>query len=385
MINIAKEIYTGWSVTRVGDLPGAEVLPVGDSDAEKKKAATFKQNHTVVKLIPNVPLPGFTLYKPDRKNYGSVVTWLIIDPRGFLVRITSENLASILAVTGITEGLIQEECVWARNNNSSDMILVPTSSPKYHTAVSNTVLIDAKVDIKDVNIGDSVNLQNGISGIYRGVVSLYGKLHNTVRLDQKPISAKRVHIVEFAPAKFHFSTKLEVLNASAPVVKAIKTASRADSVEYINGCINKSAAYFTPSDDTSSTYYSVQYNFSIASLSATDVVMTFEEVQDMNNTTITNTKPDDYGRVILKHKNGGLYLINPTFNYASNLSYSHSSNIHVMLVEPFDITKPQTKLTLSKKRPLIWHSAIPTEMHMRLSDFESIFKIKKHVKDDIYE
>ena len=85
-------------------------------------------------------MPGFTLYKTGRKNWGSAdQTWLVIDPRGFLVRITNVNLEEILHVTGITEGLIQEKCVWARENSQTKMTLVPVTSPDYIEATKNTI------------------------------------------------------------------------------------------------------------------------------------------------------------------------------------------------------------------------------------------------------
>src|SRR5690606_39188374 len=108
MINIAKQIYAGWGTGTKYDLPEAEVIPHGTSSNEKKKLEKFTKSHAVIKEHDNVPLPGFTLYKVDRKNWGSQdQTWLIIDPRGFLVRISNDNLEDILYVTGITEGLIQ--------------------------------------------------------------------------------------------------------------------------------------------------------------------------------------------------------------------------------------------------------------------------------------
>ena len=68
----------------------------------------------------NIPLPGFTLSENNRKNWGSKdETWLIVDPRGFFARISNDNLNDILHVTGITEGLIQEKCVWAREDSKS--------------------------------------------------------------------------------------------------------------------------------------------------------------------------------------------------------------------------------------------------------------------------
>src|ERR1035437_1127776 len=175
MLNIAKTLYAGWdpsSATKY-ELPEAEIIPLGESKNEMKKLDTITKRYPTLYEHDNIPLPGFTLYKSDRKNWGSIdQTWLVIDPRGFLVRISSKNLDNILHVTGITEGLIQQKCVWARENTETKMALVPVTSGAYYDAALNTKLIEDKVDMKDVQIGDTVLLQNKLTGIYRGVASL---------------------------------------------------------------------------------------------------------------------------------------------------------------------------------------------------------------------
>lgn len=130
MLNISRQIYSGWNTASANELPEAEIIPFGKSSNEKKRLETFTKRYPVLNEYENIPLPGFTLYKSNRKNYGSAdPTWLIIDPRGFMVRITNDNLEDILHVTGITEGLIQQKCVWAREDSQTKMILVPISSP----------------------------------------------------------------------------------------------------------------------------------------------------------------------------------------------------------------------------------------------------------------
>ena len=121
MLNIARNIYFGYdSAKGKYELPEAEVIPYGESANEKRKLENITKKYPTLIDHENIPLPGFTLHKTDRKNWGSIdQTWLVIDPRGFLVRISSQNLEKILHVTGITEGLIQEKCVWARENTET--------------------------------------------------------------------------------------------------------------------------------------------------------------------------------------------------------------------------------------------------------------------------
>ena len=178
MINISKFIYAGLdTVNQKYELSEAIIIPDGESSNEIQKLKKLKKECSTISKYENIPLPGFTLYKRDKKTWTtSESTWLIIDPRGFFIRVNSENLELIMHCTGITEGLVQEKCVWARDNESTKMILVPISSEMYEEANQNTNLIETKVDIKDIQIGDTVFLQNKMTGMYCGKLSFYGSL-----------------------------------------------------------------------------------------------------------------------------------------------------------------------------------------------------------------
>ncbi len=185
MLNISKKITIGWSsILSSSKLPSAEVIPIGNTPSEKRKSEKFSIAHSNTQDFDNIPLPGFTVFEVSKKNWSSSdSSWVIIDPRGFLIRITNENIAAILAVSGITEGLIQEKCIWARDNANTTLSLMPVSSANYEKAVGNTILLEEKVSINDVQIGDTVFLQNNLIGTYLGVLSLYGTLHDNASSD----------------------------------------------------------------------------------------------------------------------------------------------------------------------------------------------------------
>ena len=126
MLNIARQIQAGWDQGSSTELPEAEIVPIGNTTNEKRKLQGLTNRKNILKEYENIPLPGFTLLKTERKSWGSLdQTWLVIDPRGFLSRITPNNLEKILHVTGITEGLIQEKCVWAREDSQTKMVQTP--------------------------------------------------------------------------------------------------------------------------------------------------------------------------------------------------------------------------------------------------------------------
>ena len=216
MLNISKQIYAGWDLSYSGNiLPEAEVIPLGESVNEKRKINKITSKYSSIKEFDNIPLPGFTLSENNRKNWGSKdETWLIVDPRGFFVRISNDNLNDILHVTGITEGLIQEKCVWAREDSKTDMMLVPISSELYLKASKNTELLEDKISIKDVQIGDKVLLQSGLTGTYMGVLSLYGTLtysYSNKDYSRKPQTYLRRQVCHVGNDRYYYHTDIKIL------------------------------------------------------------------------------------------------------------------------------------------------------------------------------
>ena len=213
MLNISKQIYAGWPTYGTVLLPEAEVTPIGDSPQEKKKLEKFVARNPNIKEYDNIPLPGFTLFDVSKKTWTAAdSTWQVIDPRGFTTRISQKNMSNILTVTGITEGLIQQKCVWAREDSQSVMELIPVSSSDYIEAVENTELIESKVDLANVEIGDTVLLQNKLRGTYLGVHSLYAAMDKTsMKSDFKVQVGLRKQVIEVSKGQFHYQTDAKIL------------------------------------------------------------------------------------------------------------------------------------------------------------------------------
>jgi hypothetical protein len=128
---------------------------------ERVRKQKFVQDYT------NTPLPGFTIVKPGRSSWsGTKTSWTVIDPRGFITEISSENLEQIISCSSISEGLIQERCVWGYDG--AENVLLPVNSDPYALAQTNTNIISTVVPLKDVKIGDKVILHDKFEGIYYG-------------------------------------------------------------------------------------------------------------------------------------------------------------------------------------------------------------------------
>jgi hypothetical protein len=379
MLNIAKTIYAAWNLPSKYDLPEAEVIPLGNSTNEKRKLENITKKNTAVTEHDNVPLPGFTLYTSNRKNWGSLdQTWLVIDPRGFLVRITNENLESILHVTGITEGLIQEKCVWARDNTATKMSLIPVSSPKYIEAVENTELIEGRVDLKDVQIGDTVLLQNKLTGIYMGVASLYGPMSHYRKTENKPQSFLRRQIIEVEPGKYHYQADLKILK----VVDSTSTPmTREESVKMMNDDIASGIAYFTSGTRFSTTYYGTSGMIKHVSTHAVPKVpLKFEEVDLAEATSlfkVANTC-SDMGMLVLTVANR---------NYVVDFPYSYNNKINSSSFPVIEIqNKIEDTFTINaddKKKSIFSYNTSAT-MTYSLDNFKKFYKIVKYVKNETY-
>ncbi len=108
----------------------------------------------------NTPMAGFEIAKSVRRYGGwggsGNVVWRIADPRGFELEIGSENFAKVLDCTTIVNGVIQGECVWGRDSGKN--LLIPVGSDVYINATKLTEKTNAKVSLKDVKVGDIVEI-----------------------------------------------------------------------------------------------------------------------------------------------------------------------------------------------------------------------------------
>lgn len=217
MINIPKELVflsNHASVIRYPPnfRPGYytdSVLPLGVSKTEKNVLSRAeKKNSCRKEQFSNKPIPGFFL----QKSLGSNSLWSVIDPRGYDLSITSKNVDEILSHSSVASNIIEDECVWVRDDNSTKLSLVPVSHPRYAEYVENTRLIENAPDTKP-NIGDKVYTQYGITGTYMGKMSLYSSPIRGLgrEKDGKVPCARSVHVLEVSPGRFFYNKHLRPL------------------------------------------------------------------------------------------------------------------------------------------------------------------------------
>lgn len=123
--------------------------------------------------IANTPRTGFKLAKMVTHGGGwndKSVYWRVIDPTGFELEISAGNVAKLFQYCHIELGDIKGECVWGWDKgNGSSVVLIPNNSELYTRAKQTSDVHYAKsLALKDLNIGDEVELKNDVKGTYFG-------------------------------------------------------------------------------------------------------------------------------------------------------------------------------------------------------------------------
>jgi hypothetical protein len=128
------------------------------------------------RIVPNEPVDGFEIAKSVRRygwNGGGNVKWRITDPRGFDLEISSENFASVLDCCDVSKGVIIGKCVWGRQGNNN--ILLPEASAPYQEATAHTLKKDIKISLKDIGVGDMVEVMGNNIEPENKIAIYYGK------------------------------------------------------------------------------------------------------------------------------------------------------------------------------------------------------------------
>jgi hypothetical protein len=118
------------------------------------------------RTITNEPLVGFRLTGEGSHTNNGSVEWIVEDPRGFTVAVTTLNASQLTQSCSIVQGEILEECVWAAF--ASHNILIPTSGVQYQNAVRNTGRMNKRVSLRKLKVGNHVVTVDGLSGVYLG-------------------------------------------------------------------------------------------------------------------------------------------------------------------------------------------------------------------------
>lgn len=119
-------------------------------------------------ILDNAPISGFKVSRAQRNaGWKNIITSIRMeDPRGFEVDITMTNLVMLTDCAVIQNGEILQECVWARDGSFN--VLLPVNSAPYLEAKENTRRANSKVSTRTLNIGDTIQTDKAVIGVYMG-------------------------------------------------------------------------------------------------------------------------------------------------------------------------------------------------------------------------
>jgi hypothetical protein len=108
--------------------------------------------------IDNTPVAGFNIGSSVSRWSTENKVFRVTDPRGFTVEVPTDNIATLLHLTNVHKGVIQQECVWARDGNSH--VLLPVNSEPYLETLENMAKVENALCMKDLKPWDKYKLIN---------------------------------------------------------------------------------------------------------------------------------------------------------------------------------------------------------------------------------
>ena len=173
---IPEQHFKGIRENANGEIPLAFITPYGIDKPAKQRMKTVEAwsgGKGCTAVINNIPLTGFKISREIRRWSTSNVVWRIEDPRGFELEISSGNMAYLLAECIFNKGVIEDELIWCRDGSQN--YLLPTNSDEYSDYNLFTKCIKSGLKLKDINIGDHIQLSSGESGMYLGGYNMIQK------------------------------------------------------------------------------------------------------------------------------------------------------------------------------------------------------------------
>jgi len=170
------------------EIPLAFLTPDGTDSAAKKRKETVNDwtdprrrgGKAEFKTFKNEPISGFKILSSVTRWSTSNKLFRVVDPRGFQLEISANNLVKILLCTSVDKGIINGDCVWARDRDSGNNILIPVGSEEYQEAMKNLKMSKST----DTAVpGNSVVLQTGEEGVYLGKFSIVLSKHTIRELE----------------------------------------------------------------------------------------------------------------------------------------------------------------------------------------------------------
>ena len=159
-----EKMYVGFQRSRYRNDETPRLLgfavPYGTTKAEKNRMATVDRwsgKDEPSRTLDNKPTRGFKLLEVVSRYSTNNKLFRVLDPRGFELEISSDNLLELAMNSTIVKGEIVEECVWVQHNG---VYLMPTSDERYQFWVKGLNKPKTKIEAGKyyVNVGNLLSV-----------------------------------------------------------------------------------------------------------------------------------------------------------------------------------------------------------------------------------
>jgi hypothetical protein len=237
---IPKELYIGLQVRKasreVVSADGSKNIALGFM-TYKNSEGKIQHNDTLEKwrdqdllriAANNDPIEGFIIAGFVTRYSTSNKYFRIEDPRGYQLEISAENLCDILKCCTVENGVIKDKLVWGWNNN---LFLYKYDTDDYWEGIDNfDITSNPSIPLKQIKIGNTIKLRNGIEGIYCG---LYHYLDYNYRNDIFVLIEKKISTsIDFRKGYLIKSDKGYKLHSQLVVKKVLDTKEGFDDSEW---------------------------------------------------------------------------------------------------------------------------------------------------------
>lgn len=177
-MKFCDKLYVGFQRERYMNADTPRVLgfavPYGTTKAEQKRMDTvdrWSNKKEDCRTIENKPTRGFKLLEVVSRYSTSNKLFRVLDPRGFELEISADNLLDLAMASTIVKGEIIEECVWAQHNG---VYLMPTSSEQYQFWANSKDKPKSKIEVGKyyANVGNLLSVFR-FEGIYHHTYMSY--------------------------------------------------------------------------------------------------------------------------------------------------------------------------------------------------------------------
>lgn len=118
-LSYPEQLYVGFRNDREGlAINCLNSVPLGfivDANGKHDTVDNWRDQNIPTQVIDNIPQTGFRLESIQRRYMSNNALFRVLDPRGFELEISAENMLALMTVCGVENGVVNGPCYWIIN------------------------------------------------------------------------------------------------------------------------------------------------------------------------------------------------------------------------------------------------------------------------------